>query len=184
MKAKLPQDYTHTDDLSWQPFPEAFSEGGVTWKLLNVSPEIGGWTAMFDCPTGSSFARHIHMGPGEYFLMSGVMEVQGGEHAGGMTAVAPAYGYEPCNARHDRTYFVEGGQFYMTFLGPLQFIQDDGTPIAGDQLGAGARPLVRSERPDGSRISIGHPRRCSGSQIWATRPMRFDTVGGRVIVVT
>ena len=130
MKSKLPQDYTHTDDLAWQPFPEAFSEGGITWKLLNVSPEMGCWTAMFDCPTGSSFARHIHMGPGEYFLMSGVMEVQGGEHAGGITAVAPAYGYEPCNARHDRTYFVEGGQFYMTFLGPLQFIQEDGTPIA------------------------------------------------------
>ncbi len=37
MKAKLPQDYTHTDDLPWQPFPEAFSEGGITWKLLNVS---------------------------------------------------------------------------------------------------------------------------------------------------
>ncbi len=44
MTAKLPQDYTHTDDLTWQPFPEAFSGGGVT-----------------------------------------------------------------CNARHDRTYFVEGG---------------------------------------------------------------------------
>ena len=130
MKAKLPQDYTHTDDLAWQPFPEAFSEGGVMWKLLNVSPEMGGWTAMFDCPTGSSFARHIHMGPGEYYLTSGVMEVQGGESAGGVTAVAPAYGYEPCNARHDRTYFVEGGQFYMTFLGPIQFIQEDGTPIA------------------------------------------------------
>jgi len=130
MKARLPQDYTHMDDLEWQPFPEPFAEGGVTWKLLNVSPEMGAWTAMFDCPTGSSFARHIHMGPGEYFLTSGVMEVQGGEHAGGVTAVAPAYGYEPCNARHDRTYFVEGGQFYMTFLGPIQFIQEDGTPIA------------------------------------------------------
>ena len=44
--------------------------------------------------------------------------------------MAPAYGYEPCNARHDRTYFVEGGQFYMTFLGPMQFINEDATPIA------------------------------------------------------
>ena len=93
MKAKLPQDYTHTDELEWQPFPEAFSEGGVTWKLLNVSPEMGGWTALFDCPTGSSFARHIHMGPGEYFLMSGVMEVQGGER------VAPARRTTPRAAR-------------------------------------------------------------------------------------
>lgn len=130
LKSKLPQDYTHINDLDWQPFPEAFSAGGITWKLLNVSPEAGEWTAMFQCPQGSSFARHIHMGPGEYYLTSGVMEVQGGELAAGVTAVAPAYGYEPCNARHDKTYFVEAGEFYMTFLGPLQFIEEDGTPIA------------------------------------------------------
>ena len=103
MKAKLPQDYTHTDDLTWQPFPEAFSEGGVTWKLLNVSPEMGGWRGDVRLPDRLVVrGGHVHMGPGEYFLMSGMMEVQGGEQAGGVTAVAPAYGYEPCNARHDR----------------------------------------------------------------------------------
>ena len=35
-----------------------------------------------------------------------------------------------CNARHDKTYFPEHSEFYMTFLGPLQLIQPDGTPIA------------------------------------------------------
>ena len=54
----------------------------------------------------------------------------GGKDAGGDTAVAPGYGYESCNARHDQTYFPEHSEFYMTFLGPLQSIQQDGTPIA------------------------------------------------------
>ena len=37
------------------PFPPPFAEGGITWKLLNVSPEMGSWAAIFDCPKGSSF---------------------------------------------------------------------------------------------------------------------------------
>ena len=38
------------------------------------------------------------------------------------TSTAPGYGYEACGARHDRTYFLEDSEFYMTFLGPLNFI--------------------------------------------------------------
>jgi hypothetical protein len=37
----------HIDDLIWQTFPEAFSTGGIHWKLLHVSPEMGAWTASF-----------------------------------------------------------------------------------------------------------------------------------------
>lgn len=128
-KALVDGEYVQIDAVGWQPFPDSLSEGGIRWKLLHVSPEVGAWTAMFDCPKGSSFARHIHIGPGEYYLTRGKMEVRGGQEDGGATATAPAYGYEACNARHDKTFFVEDSEFYMTFLGPLQFIQADGTPI-------------------------------------------------------
>ena len=82
------------------------------------------------CPAGSSFAAHIHTGPGEYFLTHGRMDVRGGRDAGGDTAVAPGYGLESSGARHDRTFFPVDSVFYMTFLGPLAFIQPDGTVIA------------------------------------------------------
>ncbi len=130
MKEQVAEDYVQIDELEWKPFPEGLAAGGITWKLLNVSPEMGAWTAIFDCPAGSSFAPHIHMGPGEYFLTKGRMDVRGGKDAGGETAVAPGYGYESCNARHDETYFPEDSEFYMTFLGPLQFINPDGSPLA------------------------------------------------------
>ncbi len=55
MKAKVSQEYVQIGDLEWQPFPDAFSEGGIRWKLLHVSPEVGAWTAIFDCPKDSSF---------------------------------------------------------------------------------------------------------------------------------
>ena len=58
------------------------------------------------------------------------MEVRGGGDDGGATAEAVGYGYEACNARHDQTNFVEDSEFYMTFLGPLQFIDEDGNTLA------------------------------------------------------
>ena len=130
MKAKADETYVQIDDGPWAPFPEAFSEGGISWKLLNVSPEMGSWTAIFQCPKGSSFNAHIHTGPGEYLLTKGRMDVRGGVSEGGATAIAPGYGYESSGARHDRTNFPEDSEFYMTFLGPLAFIQPDGSVIA------------------------------------------------------
>ena len=129
-KEKIPEEYVQMDQVDWKPFPDAFSAGGIRWKLLHVSPEMGAWTAIFDCPAGSSFAAHIHVGPGEYFLTKGKMDVRGGKDAGGDTAVAPGYGYESANARHDKTYFPVDSEFYMTFLGPLTFITPEGAPIA------------------------------------------------------
>jgi hypothetical protein len=130
LKAKVKQEYVQIDAAPWMPFPAALSEGGIKWKLLHVSPEMGAWTAIFACPKGSSFARHVHIGPGEYFLTKGRMEVRGGEDEGGATAIAPGYGYESANARHDRTFFPVVSEFYMTFLGPLNFVSEEGQPLA------------------------------------------------------
>ncbi|WP_420466733.1 2,4'-dihydroxyacetophenone dioxygenase family protein [Panacagrimonas sp.] len=130
MKDQIAEEYVQVDAEPWAPFPEALSAGGIRWKLLHVSPEMGSWTAYFDCPKGSSFNAHIHQGPGEYLLTKGRMDVRGGKDAGGDTAVAPGYGYESSGARHDQTAFPVDSEFYMTFLGPLVFITPDGQPVA------------------------------------------------------
>ncbi|MDM0037408.1 acetylacetone-cleaving protein [Variovorax sp. J22G21] len=130
MKPKTNEEYVQIDEVQWKPFPAAFSTGGIRWKLLNVSPGQGSWSAIFDCPAHSSFAAHIHAGPGEYLLTKGKMDVRGGEANGGATAIAPGYGFESSGARHDKTSFPIDSEFYMTFLGPLTFIKPDGSPIA------------------------------------------------------
>lgn len=118
----------HLNDIPWVAFPEALSAGGITWKLLNVAPELGSWTAIFHCPAGSSFNSHVHIGPGEYYLTQGRMEVRGGSDDGGETVTAPVYGYEACQAFHGKTYFPVESEFYMTFLGPLNFVNEEGGP--------------------------------------------------------
>ncbi|MDF2180574.1 hypothetical protein [Neptuniibacter sp. CAU 1671] len=130
MKQKAPETYVQMDDMEWAPFPEAFCDGPIKWRLLNTSPEMGSWTAVFDCPAGTSFAAHFHTGPGEYFLYEGKMDIRGGVENGGDSAFAPGYGYESSGARHDQTSFPIDSKFYMTFLGPLAFINPDGSVIA------------------------------------------------------
>jgi acetylacetone-cleaving enzyme len=130
MKSRPVDEYIHVDEMDWQPFPQEFSTGGIKWKLLHVSPEVGAWTAIFECPKNSSFASHVHLGPGEYLLTKGKMEVRGGKDQGGEMVHAVGYGYEACNARHARTYFPEQSEFYMTFLGPLQFVDAEGKTVA------------------------------------------------------
>ncbi|MEN4984077.1 2,4'-dihydroxyacetophenone dioxygenase family protein [Acinetobacter modestus] len=129
-KKHTAEEYVKISDNNYVPFPEAFSEGGITWQLLHSSPETSSWTAIFNCPAGSSFASHIHAGPGEYFLTKGKMEVRGGEQEGGSTAYAPSYGFESSGALHGKTFFPVESQFYMTFLGPLNFIDENGKVIA------------------------------------------------------
>ena len=62
------------------------------------------------------------MGPGEYFLIKDRMNVRGAR------AIAP--GYEGCNAQHDDIEFPEDSEFCRTFLGPLNFLDDDSNTVA------------------------------------------------------
>ena len=43
LKPKINEEYVHIDSQPWMPFPAQFSQGGIRWKLLHVSPEIGSW---------------------------------------------------------------------------------------------------------------------------------------------
>ena len=46
MKSQSSEEYVQIDALDWKPFPDVFSAGGITWKLLHVSPENSSWTAI------------------------------------------------------------------------------------------------------------------------------------------
>jgi anti-sigma factor ChrR (cupin superfamily) len=117
--------YVAADQLPWVDFSP-----GIAFKLLRVSAETGDWTVIFRCDAGASFAPHRHLGPGEYLMLAGKMEVRGGASAGGVTAHAGDYGYEPSGIVHDSTYFPEPTRFYFTNRGPVAFIDEDGRVTA------------------------------------------------------
>ena len=118
--AVIKDTYIHVDGEPWLPFSE-----GIEFKVLRTSSETGIWTVLFKCAKGSSFARHEHLGAGEYLMLSGHVEVRGGVQKGGITAYAGDYGYEPTGSIHDSTYFPEDSIFYFTNYGPIRFIDDE-----------------------------------------------------------
>ena len=123
-------DYVQMDEVGWAQFPAHLCKGDIKFKLLHVSPERGGWTAIYSCKAGSSFLPHIHLGPSEYFLLKGRMQVRGGEAAGGATAVAPGYAYEVCDVHHDHTEFDEDSELLMIVYGALNYVDDEGNTTA------------------------------------------------------
>jgi hypothetical protein len=118
--AKFKDTYIHTSAQPWIPFSE-----GIELKVLRTSSETGAWTVLFKCAKGSAFARHEHLGAGEYLMLTGKMEVRGGVEKGGITAYPGDYGYEPNGVIHDSTCFVEDSTFYFTNYGPIKFIDDE-----------------------------------------------------------
>ena len=98
MKSRVQAEFLQTDLIEWEDFPEEFQTGGVQWKLLHVSPEIGSWTVLFRCPAGSTFAPHVHHGPAEGYVFEGVIQ----ETTGGGTFTAPGVPLRSCGRRPRR----------------------------------------------------------------------------------
>jgi len=112
--------FVSSSELKWAPFSE-----GIWLKLLRLSPETGTWTVLLKCEAGASFARHRHLAAGEYFMLSGRMELRGGAQAGGVTALPGDYGWEPVSVIHDSTCFPVPTEFIFTNHGAVQFLDDE-----------------------------------------------------------
>jgi quercetin dioxygenase-like cupin family protein len=90
--------YIHASQEPWLQFYP-----GIGFKLLRATQETGHWTVLLNCAKGSSIPRHEHLGAGEYYVISGKMEVRGGVENDGITAITGDYGYEPNGVIHDMT---------------------------------------------------------------------------------
>lgn len=108
-----------TDELPWTPLVD-----GISVKLLFSSKESGRWTVLLNCEEGSSFAKHKHFGPGEYYVVHGKMDYRAGE------AVTGDYGYEPLGAVHECTTFPEETLLHFTNYGPVLFLDEEDNVIS------------------------------------------------------
>ena len=107
------------DSMSWK----AAGEG--SWaKVLHVCAETGSWTVLLKQAAGSEAPPHKHLGPAEFYVLSGCIEYRGGVAKGGH------FGREPLGAVHERTYFPEETVYLFTAHGPLAMYGPDGN-VAG-----------------------------------------------------
>lgn len=99
-----------TNDLDWIEVP-----GGNSVKVMRVSEETGSWTALFRAAKGTTNPPHIHLGPADFFVLSGVMEYRGGVSRAG------DWIYEPNGAEHDATHHPEETVYLANVHGAIAF---------------------------------------------------------------
>jgi acetylacetone-cleaving enzyme len=75
------------------------------------------------------------LGAGEYYVISGKMEVRGGVENGGITAITGDYGYEPNGVIHDMTNFPEDTILYFTNFGGRSGTSTTTTTRSGSWIG-------------------------------------------------
>ncbi len=107
------------DELDWIETP-----GGNALKVLRVSAESGSWSALFRAARGTTNAPHIHLGPADFYMISGVMEYRGG------VARAGDWIYEPNGAEHDATHHPEETVYLANVHGAIAFY-GEGRSIVG-----------------------------------------------------
>jgi anti-sigma factor ChrR (cupin superfamily) len=97
-------------ELDWIETP-----GGNSLKVLRVSEETGSWTALFRAARGTTNPPHIHLGPADFYLISGVMEYRGG------VARAGDWIYEFNGAEHEATHHPEESVYLANVHGAIAF---------------------------------------------------------------
>src|ERR1700691_5102702 len=123
----LPENWRRLAMATTSGSRRAASSEAISKVAIRATSE----TASRDDPFVEDFSNEVMFGS---YLYSKLPETGVSPHigtgGGGETLIAPGYGYESSNARHDHTNFPVASEFYMTFLGPLTFIRPDGSPIA------------------------------------------------------
>ena len=114
----------HPDELEWVETP-----GGNAVKVLRVSPETGSWSALFRAAKGTVNPPHVHLGPADFFMLSGVMEYRGGVSRAG------DWIYEPNGAEHESTHHPEETLYLANVHGAIAFYGEASSD-------GGARPIM------------------------------------------
>ena len=95
--------------------------GGNAFKVLWYSEETGAWSALIKAAAGQVNPPHIHLGPADFYVISGRMEYRGGVAGPG------AWIYEPAGARHDATTTPVETIYLSNVRGPIAFLAEDGS---------------------------------------------------------
>jgi anti-sigma factor ChrR (cupin superfamily) len=102
-----------TDDMPW-----AQVEPLTAYKLLWVSEETGAWTMLVRASAGAVNARHRHLGPSDFYVLSGQIDYEGG------SATPGDWLYEPNGAIHAATSHPVDTVYLANVRGPLEILDD------------------------------------------------------------
>ncbi|MDY7230811.1 2,4'-dihydroxyacetophenone dioxygenase family protein [Hyalangium rubrum] len=126
-KSAMERMVVRTPEMDWKPLGP-----GTSVKILRVSAETGMWTMLLKMEKGAVFAPHKHLGPAEYFMLEGLVDV-----GKGVLERTGDYGYEPLGTTHEATIALEDSLMTFTSYGPIAFLDEKGNilqVLGGDYL--------------------------------------------------
>lgn len=106
-----------TESLEWLESPGG---GGNALKVLWVSDETGAWSALIRAKAGTVNPPHTHLGPADFYVISGSMEYRNG------FARAGSWVYEPAGAVHEATSHPEDTVYLANVRGPIAYHDENG----------------------------------------------------------
>ena len=97
---------------------------GNEFLVLRISKETGAWSALVKAKAGQVNAPHTHIGPADFYVISGGFDYRGGSAREG------DWVYEPAGAVHDATTHPMDTVYLANVHGPVAFHDSKGG-IAG-----------------------------------------------------
>jgi 2,4'-dihydroxyacetophenone dioxygenase len=88
---------------------------GNQFIVLRISKETGAWSALVKAPAGQVNAPHTHIGPADFYVISGGFDYRGG------SARAGDWVYEPAGAVHEATSHPMDTVYLANVHGPVAF---------------------------------------------------------------
>ncbi|MGH7961565.1 MAG: 2,4'-dihydroxyacetophenone dioxygenase family protein [Candidatus Binatia bacterium] len=88
---------------------------GNEFLILRISKETGAWSALIKAKAGQVNAPHTHLGPADFYVLSGGFDYRGG------SARAGDWVYEPAGAVHEATSHPEDTVYLANVYGPVAF---------------------------------------------------------------
>lgn len=105
----------HTDKGEWIQ-----SGDGNEFMVLRISKETGAWSALIRAKAGQVNPAHTHIGPADFYVISGALDYRGG------SARAGDWLYEPAGAVHEATSHPVDTVYLANVYGPVAFHGPDG----------------------------------------------------------
>jgi 2,4'-dihydroxyacetophenone dioxygenase len=88
---------------------------GNQFIVLRISKETGAWSALIKAPAGQVNAPHTHLGPADFYVITGGFDYRGG------SARAGDWVYEPAGAVHEATSHPVDTVYLANVYGPVAF---------------------------------------------------------------
>ena len=88
---------------------------GNQFIVLRISKETGAWSALIKAKAGQVNPPHTHLGPADFYVISGGFDYRGG------SARAGDWVYEPAGAVHEATSHPVDTVYLANVYGPVAF---------------------------------------------------------------